>query len=117
MSDPKASPSDQEMTPEARAIIGRARRSFLFSIGLLILGFMAIAGVLVYRSAQGGGSASGGTDYVIASLNIPTGAEIISAVAADGQVTVTYRAGPMTSVRIFDGKTGEMVREIPIVSE
>jgi hypothetical protein len=118
MSDPKTSPSDQEMTPEARAIIGRARRSFLFSIGLLIVGFIAIAGALVYRSAQsGGGAAASGADYVIASLNIPAGAEIISAVAADGQVTVTYRAGPMTSVRIFDGKTGEMVREIPVVSE
>ena len=34
-----------------------------------------------------------------------------------GKVTLTYKAGLMTSVRIFDGKTGEMIREIPIVSE
>ena len=48
---------------------------------------------------------------------MPAGAEIVSAVAADGQLTVTYKVGAMTSVRIFDGKTGEMIREIPIVSE
>lgn len=105
------------MSPEARAIIGRARRSFLFSIGLLIVGFIAIAGALVYRASQGGDSQPTGADYVIAAMKIPAGAEIISAVAADGQVTVTYKAGPLTSVRIFDGKSGEMVREIPIVSE
>ncbi len=30
---------------------------------------------------------------------------------------MTYKAGLMTSVRIYDGKTGEMIREIPVVSE
>ena len=110
----------QEMTPEARAIIARARKSFLFSIGLLIVGFLAIGGALIYRSVNMGGGTGGGStgaDYVIASLKIPSGAEVISAVAADGKVTLTYKAGLMTSVRVFDGKTGEMIREIPIVSE
>ena len=107
------------MSPEARAIIARARKSFLFSIGLLIVGFIAIAGALVYRSVNmgGGGSDSGASEYVIAAMTIPSGAEIVSAVAADGKVTVTYKAGLMTSVRIFDGKTGEMIREIPVLSE
>ena len=98
--------------------MGRARKSFLFSIGLLIVDFIAIGGALVYRASQSGDSGPAqSSDYVIASLKIPAGAEIISAVAADGQLTVTYRAGPMTSVRIFDGKTGEMIREIPVMSE
>ena len=119
MSDPQT-PNEQtpELTPEARAILGRARKSFMFSIGLLILGFIAIAGALVYRAAQDGGrSSASGSDYVIASMNIPAGAEIVSAVAADGNLTVTYRAGPMTSVRIFDGRTGDLLREIPVLSE
>ena len=79
------------------------RYLFWMYIGL-ILTSIAIAGALVYRASQDkpGGSATG-ADYVIASLKIPQGAEIISAVAADGQLTVTYRSGPMTSVRIFDG--------------
>lgn len=104
------------MSPDAKALIGRARRSFLISIGLLLVGFIAIGGVLVYRASQSGGSPSG-ADYIIASLKIPAGAEVISAVAADGQLTITYRAGSMTSVRIFDGRSGEMIREIPVVSE
>ena len=104
------------MSPDTKALIARARRSFLISIGLLLVGFITIGGVLVYRASQGGGAPSG-ADYIIASLKIPAGAEVISAVAAGGQLTVTYKAGPMTSVRIFDGKTGEMIREIPVVSE
>lgn len=116
MSDPKTSTETAELSPEARTIIGRARTSFLFSIGLLIVGFIAIAGALVYRASQDGAETAG-SDYVIAALQIPTGAEIISAVAADGQLTVTYRSGAMTSVRIFDGRTGELVREIPVLSE
>lgn len=115
MTDPQKPQETPELSDEARTIIGRARKSFLFSIGLLILGFVAVAGVLFFRTSPGGGGS--GTDYVIASMRIPAGAEIISAVAADGQLTVTYRAGPMTNVRIFDGKTGEMIREIPVLSE
>jgi hypothetical protein len=112
MSEPQ---NAQELSPEARSIIGRARKSFLFSIGLLLVGFIAIAGALIFRSSGGGQPT--GNDYVIASMSIPAGAEVISAVAADGKLTVTYRAGAMTSVRIFDGKSGELVREVPVISE
>ena len=116
MSDPNS--GDAPLTPEARALLARARRSFLFSIGLLLLGLLAVGGAIVYKSTQGGPSAApSGADYVIAALKIPKDAQVISAVAADGKLTVTYKAGLMTTVRIFDGKTGEMIREIPVVSE
>ncbi len=111
--------SDAPLTPEARALISRARRSFLFSIGLLIVGVLAVGGVIVYKSSSlpSSTTTSSGADYVLASLKVPAGAEILSAVAADGKLTVTYRNGQTTSVRIYDGKSGEMIREIPVVSE
>ena len=96
-------------------MLNRARKSFMVSIGLLVVGLIAIGGALVYRASQSASTPGG--DYVIASMKIPLGGEVISAVAAGGQLTLTYRLGAMTSVRIFDGKTGEMVREIPVVSE
>lgn len=113
MSDPQTN----ELTPEARAIIRRARTSFLFSIGLLIIGFLAIGGALIFRSVNLGSAPATGADYAIAALKVPAGAEVVSAVAADGKVTLTFKAGLMTTVRIFDGKSGEMIREIPVVSE
>ncbi len=81
------------------------------------MGFLAIGGALIWRSVNTGGGGSTGAEYVIASLKIPSGAEVVSAVAADGKVTLTYKSGLMTSVRVFDGRTGEMIREIPVVSE
>ena len=111
-------PKDAELTPEARSIIKRARTSFLFTIGLLILGFIAIAGALVYRASRDTApAAASNADYAIAALKVPDGAEVVSAVAADGRVTLTYRTGTTMSVRIFDGKTGEILREIPVVTE
>jgi hypothetical protein len=115
MSDPQENAEPQPLTPEAAAVLGKARRSFLISLGLLVVGLMAVGAAVVYRTSQSESKPQG--DYVIASLKIPAGSEVISAVAAGGQVTLTYRLGAMTSVRIFDGKSGEMVREIPVVSE
>jgi len=116
MTDPQVKPeTTPELNPEARAVLNRARKSFMVSMGLLVVGLIAIGGALVYRASQSEGQGSG--DYVIASLKIPSGSEVVSAVAADGHLTVTYRLGAMTSVRIFDGKSGEMIREIPVVSE
>ncbi|MFY8032089.1 MAG: hypothetical protein ACOVO5_09675 [Devosia sp.] len=118
MSDPQKTEPAEELTPAARAILGRARKSFLFSIALLMVGFIAIGAAVVYRTSQSSEDASAPAgEYVIASLAIPAGAEIVSAVAADGKLTVTYKAGAMTSVRIFDGKSGDMIREIPVMSE
>ena len=114
MSDPNT--PDAPLSPEMNAIMARARRSFMVTMGLLLVGFIIIAGVLVYRSSQGKAGGTG-ADYVIAAMKIPSGAQVVSAVAADGKVTVTYKTGAMTSVRIYDGKTGEMIREIPILSE
>lgn len=83
----------------------------------MVLGLIALGGAVVYRVSQSSSPAQPAGEYVIAALNVPDGAEIVSAVAADGKVTLTYRLGSMTSVRIFDGKTGALLREIPVVSE
>ena len=111
MSDPQT----PELNAEAQSVIRRARLFFLFTIGVLIVGFVIVMGALLFRSSSN--TAASGSDYALAAVKIPAGAEVLSAVAADGKVSVTYRAGAVTSIRIFDGKSGEMVREIPVISE
>jgi hypothetical protein len=104
-----------ELTPESRAVLARARRSFLVSMGLLVLGLMVVVGAVVYRTS--GSDSKGSVPYQIGALKIPSGGEVISAVAADNLVTLTYRIGSTVSIRVFDGKTGDVVREIPVVAE
>ncbi|RUT34703.1 hypothetical protein EMQ25_01700 [Arsenicitalea aurantiaca] len=117
MSDPKpdAEPEAAPLSPEAQALMARARRSFAVSMGVLLFGFMAIAGVLVYRASQSEGPTA--TAYALGAVSLPAGSEILSAVAADGQVTVTYRNGPSTSIRVFSGEDGRVLREIAIIAE
>ena len=110
----------QKLTPEAMAVITRARRSFIFSIGLLVVGFIVIGGALVYRATRDSGSTAappGDAAYAAAAVKIPAGATIVSAIASGGQISVTYKNGSATNLRIFDGKTGAILREVPVVSE
>jgi hypothetical protein len=115
-----STPETPELSPEAAAIIARARKSFMFTMGLLIVGFIVVGGALVYRATRDTGTpaaAAGEASYAAPAVKIPAGATIVSAVASDGTLSVTYRNGSATSLRIFDGKTGAILREIPIVSE
>jgi hypothetical protein len=116
-----SSPETPELTPEAAAVIARARKSFIFTIGLLIVGFMVIAGALVYRATRDSGGAPAtavdASAYAAPAVKVPAGATIVSAVAAGGEISVTYRNGSATNLRIFDGKTGAILREVPLVSE
>lgn len=109
-------PAEAPLSPEAKALIARARRSFLFSMGVLLVGFMVIAGVLVYRSTQSAGSSGAGA-YGAAAMVLPAGSELLSASAAGGQVTLTVRRDGATWVRIHDGQTGALLSEIQVVSQ
>ena len=97
-------------------MLTRARKSFAVSVGLLGIGLIAVLGAVVYRTSQSSAPATGG-DYVISELPVPQGSEVVSAVAADGKLTLTVRQGAMTSVRIYDGKSGALLAEVPVVSE
>ena len=115
LTDPNS--AEATLTPEARAIIARARRSFLLSVGILLIGLLAVGGVIVYKSSADSGSAPAANDYALAAVKLPAGADVVSAVAADGRLTVTFKSAGSTAIRIFDGKTGEMIREIPVVAQ
>mgnify|MGYP000200473404 CR=1 FL=1 len=80
------------------------------SILILMVGFMAVAGALVYRINQ----KPGGEQYAVQSVELPSGAEIVSAVAQDGVITITFKQGDKAGIRLVDGETGELIRDISI---
>jgi hypothetical protein len=115
LTDPNS--ADAPLTPETRAVIARARRSFMLSVGILLVGLLAVGAAIVYKLSSESGSAPVATDYALAAVKLPAGADVVSAVAADGRLTVTFKSAGNTAIRIFDGKTGEMLREIPVVTQ
>lgn len=70
---------------------------------------MAIGFALVYRVMR-----DSPPPEVAASINVPVGAEVISALVADGTVNVTYRIGFNVMLALYDQKTGELTRTVVI---
>ena len=78
----------------------------------MLIGFIAIGGALVYRATR---APAQDATYSAGALPVPEGAEIVSAVASDGLMTLTYRIGPATQIRIFNGESGTMLRQMDVV--
>ena len=85
-------------------------------MGLLLAGLIAVGAVIVYKAQPSGGTAGGdkGSEYALAKLQLPAGAEIVSVVAADGVVTVTYKVAGATTVDLIDGRTGTLIRSLQV---
>ena len=103
------------MTDEARVIIGKARRSFGFSMSILILGFMAIVLALVYRATRDEQSAA--DLVVLESIVLPANVEVLSMVPVNDIIAITMSVDGQTGLRLVDGASGEMIREIVVVEE
>lgn len=103
------------MTPEAREVIARARRSFAFSIGLLVLGFIAIAVAIVYRSGRDEAPNEGA--YTLGQIVAPAGARVISIAPGDGLIALSYELEGKILVRLIAGETGLVLRDIPVLED
>jgi len=101
-----------EWTPEAKAALGKARRSFAFSMGIMLLGFMAVGFALVYRVTR-----DSPPPAIAEVVSIPAGSEVISALNTDGTIQVTYRAGDGVMLSVFDASSGDLVRAVRIEAE
>lgn len=75
----------------------------------MLLGFMAVGFALVYRLNR-----DTPPPPQAAAVLVPAGAEVISALSADGAVQITYSLEGTTALAIFDSGTGELLRTIEI---
>lgn len=84
-------------------------------MALLILGFVAVAFALVYRT--GGGEEMAGGDYAAGVLTVPAGAEVISAAPSEGMFAVAYELEGKRRLRLIDATTGAVIRDIDFVTD
>lgn len=110
MQHPHSSPQEEApLSPEALAIMAKARRRAGISVLIMLAGLLAIAGVIVYRLS---GMADPAPAYALERVEVPAGAEVVSLTAAGGEITVSYRLGTVFGLRIYDGRSGEMIADI-----
>src|SRR5690606_23133732 len=117
MSDPNQTgpvgpKADEPLSPEALAMFAKARRSFGISIGILLLGFMAIGIALVYRVMR-----DAPPPTMAESVVLPPGADVVSAMVSDGALNVTYVVDGVTTLALFDPASGELVRVVVLGAE
>ena len=106
---------DEPLSAEAQGVMDKARRRAAISMVLMLIGFMAIAIVVVYRLATMSEAPAG--QYTLEALALPAGATVIATQLGDGLVTVTYELAGVTAIRLFDGEDGALIREIAVVSQ
>lgn len=107
--------TEQPLGEEALAIMAKARRRAAISMLIMLVGFMAIALVVVYRLSAMGSADEG--RYGAEAIALPQGASVISTQIGDGLVNVTYEIDGATAIAIFDGATGEQVGTIAVETE
>ena len=90
-------------------MLGKARRSFGISIGILLLGFMAIGFALVYRVMR-----DAPPPPVAEAVMLPAGAVVVSALVSDGAINVTYTLDGVTTLALFNQETGELTRSVAL---
>lgn len=90
-------------------MLGKARRSFAISIGILLLGFMAIGFALVYRVMR-----DAPPPTMAESVQLPAGASLVSALVADGAIQVTYEADGVAMLALYDSASGQLLRTIAL---
>lgn len=84
-------------------------------MAILLVGFIAIVGALVYRAYRDGDAAA--SRYALETVSLPAGAELLSASTTDSVVTLAYRLDGKTMIRILDLKSGEAVGQIEVTSD
>lgn len=95
-------------------MIGKARRSFGWSMGILLLGLVSVALALVYRVTREEDSLA--ERFSLEAIELPAGAEVRSVVPHDEALAVTFTTNGAAHVYIVDAKSGELLRDVPVIS-
>lgn len=78
----------------------------------MLIGFIAVAGAIVYRVNRDAPPAP-----ELTAISVPAGAEVVSVVPAGDGVYITYRVGARQGVRVVDAQTGAVLHDIELVDD
>ncbi|MCI5074588.1 DUF6476 family protein [Oricola sp.] len=99
---------EKPLDPAMERVRRKLARLMVVSIGIMLVGLMAVLGAVVYKS--GGGSSSAETAR--ATLQLPDGFVVSDTAYGDGRVLFYgVAAGDDRRVLIFDAETGRLVAD------
>ena len=86
-----------------RRVMRKLRGMMIGSSLVMIVGFLAVFGVIAYRLSSGAERSRAPE----AALQLPAGARVVATAAGEGRLFVTIEVAGATEVRIFDLNTLE----------
>ena len=115
---------DKPLDPEVEAVRRKLARLLMVSIGIMIIGLMAVLMAIVYKMSKSDGAApppavatSGGMLQPAADLvlHLPAGAKIVSHSLSGRYLTAQVElAGGSSEIHIFDIETNRTVATIAV---
>jgi uncharacterized integral membrane protein len=109
------SDNNEAISPDIEELIARAKKRFIFSISLFLIGITAVIFVVIMRAGEKEKSVE--QNYTAGTIVAPSGAEILSAVPSEGMIAITYSLNGKVKLRLINGSTGAIIRDIDFVTE
>ncbi len=109
-----------DLSPDTLALLERAKKRFIFSMSLLFIGIAAVIFAVVMRSSdntQKDNTQDLVNKYTAGVLVVPNGAQILSTIPSEGMIAITFEVDKKTTLRLLDGATGAVIKDIDFVSE
>ncbi|MFN0264586.1 hypothetical protein ACKTEK_11980 [Tepidamorphus sp. 3E244] len=105
---------DAPLDPAVERVRVKLARLLFGSIGVMVLGLLAVMFAILYRIGAFGGPETASVDAI---AEIPAGAQVVSSSASDDVLTVTVRMSDgAQEIRLFSLPDGEPTGRIRLVS-
>lgn len=99
--NPKPEDSEVPLDPQQEEIVRKLKRMAIFSTALMVVGVLAIIGVIVYRLSNPAPAPKAAPVAAITNV-LPKGARVVSTAVSDGRIVVTLERDSVTEMRVFD---------------
>lgn len=99
--NPSTEDSEVPLDPQQEAIVRKLKRMAIFSTALMVVGVLAIIGVIVYRLSNPARVPKAAPVPAITNA-LPKGSRVISTAVSDGRIVVTVERDGVTEMRVFD---------------
>jgi hypothetical protein len=110
----KAPDSEAPLDPAQAQLLQRVRRLAIASSLVMLVGLLAVFGVIGYRLFAGAERGRPAPDLTVA---LPKGARVVATAVAEGKLAVTLEIGGATEVRFYDLSTLEARGRLRLVPE
>lgn len=105
---------DKPLDPAVERVRRKMMRLMAISVGIMMVGLMAVLFAIVYKISVRGGPTVQDGDYFETALSLPQGSRVISQSLSGDRLTLLVEHDGQQAVLVFDTAAGKLVGRIGI---